>query len=166
MKDNVEKSEIKRFIIVFIVLIAILGAVYLLTSIFVTKDAVQGTEDATIPGTINYSTAIVGNMLTKPEDTYYVFVYDGESKNSELYTANNAILEYLSDEDAIKFYNVDLAQHMNMDYKADLENDEETNPKATTVEDFLFGDFTVVKVKDGKVNKYLDTVEEIEKELK
>ncbi len=165
MKNNVEKSEIKRFVIVLVVLVVIIAGIYLITSIFVTKDNVETPEETT-PGTINYNVAIVGNMLVKPENEYYVYLYDSESKNESIYEISNIIIDYLSqtEEDLEKIYDVDLAKEMNKAYK--VAEGEEPNTKATTVEDFQFGDFTLLRIKNGKVVEYIDTVEDIEKELK
>lgn len=160
-----EQNEIVRFLIVLaIVVVAVIG-VYFFTSKFVTKESSNDTESESTAGVVNYNIAIVGNMLNKPEDEYYVFVYDYESENTDMYVAMNAISNYLSsgEDNLLKVYNVELDNYLNKSYK--VQEGEKSNPKAKKIADFKFGDFTLIKVEKGKVEKYIENAEKIEKEL-
>lgn len=159
-----EQNEIVRFLIVLaIVVVAVIG-VYFFTSKFVTKESSNDTESEST-AVVNYNMAIVGNMLNKPEDEYYVFVYDYESENTDMYVAMNAISNYLSsgEDNLLKIYNVELDNYLNKSYK--VQEGEKSNPKAKKIADFKFGDFTLIKVEKGKVEKYIENAEKIEKEL-
>ncbi len=161
-----EQKELLRFVGILVAVVVVVLGVYFFTKKFITKEVDEEKADTPAVGTVNYDMAIVGNMLNKPEDDYYVFVYDSEAINGEFYKSSDYVTEYLNDtenENKLRIYYVELNDYFNKDYKAS--EDEESNPKAKTVEEFKFGDFTLVRVKKGKVNKYLETAEAIKKEL-
>lgn len=156
-----EQKDVKSFIAVIVVVLLAVGAIWLCTKVFVTKDLGASDDNKTeeTAVTVNYDTAIVGNMLSKPESEYYVLVYasDGEyaSDMSTLETSYEALEKHLH------VYTVDLTNKLNSSYY-DAENE---NKKGTSVDDFKFGDITLVKVKDGKVSKYITDLSKMKKEL-
>ena len=162
-----ERKELIRFIVVILAIVLIIVGVFFVTNKFVTKES-EPKEEEVITGQINYDVAVVGTMLTKPESTYYIFAYDFESKNKEMYEVTNAITEYENPKDEDfepkKIYNVDLTNHLNTDYK--VGKDEKVNTKAKNIEDLKMGDYTILKVQKGKITKYLNTVKSIKKEWK
>ena len=58
-------------------------------------------------------------------------------------------------------YYIDLSNKLNESYYSE----EESNPKATNIKELKLGDFTLIKVKDGKIVKYLEDEKEVKKEL-
>ena len=59
-----------------------------------------------------------------------------------------------------KLFFCDLSNPLNQEYA-----NEESNPKAQKVEDFAFGEVTLLEIQKGKVTKYLENIEDIEKIL-
>lgn len=161
-----EQKEMFRFLLVLGIVIVFVVGVYFFTRIFVTEEKDTTTEETPAVGTVNYDIAIVGNMLNKPESKYYVFVYDYESVEAGFYESTNAISKYLysGKKDLLKIYNVELNNYLNKDYK--VKDGEEVNTKAKKIEDFKFGDYTLLKIEKGKVTKYLNSAADIKKELK
>ena len=157
-----EQEEMFRFVCVIIIVILCVAGVYLLTRAFVTKDLFKKDEQAeVISGEVKYDVAIVGQILNRPYDTYYVAVYNKTGdKASDM---SNYIYTYQSKEDVNKLhiYTVDLANKLNADYYDP--NKENTAPKDAT--EFMFGDATLLKIKDGKIEKYINDIEKIRKEL-
>ena len=158
-----EQKDLKSFAIVIVVVLVCVGIIYLATRAFVTKDLFkkEETKQDTVQEAVqvNYDKAIVGNMLDKPETTYYVMVYDTEGK----FMSDMSILlsQYNAKEKHSHVYTVDLANKLNKDYY-DAENE---NVNAKSVEEFKFGDITLVKVNKGKVDKYITDYDKMKKEL-
>ena len=158
-----EQKDVKSFLGVILVVLVCVGIIYLATRMFVTKDLFnkdtkdQDTVQEAV--TVNYDIAIVGNMLEKPEKDYYVIIYDTTGK----YMADMSymISTYNYKENHLHVYTVDLSNKLNSDYY----NPENENVKATSVEDFKFGDITLIKVSNGKVNKYITDYTKMQKEL-
>lgn len=160
--NTTEQDEIKKFLIVIVVVLALCGGIYLLTRAFVSKD-LFGKEDETqevADGTIDYSVAIMGQILNRPYDEYYVAIYN--AKDGE-YVSDMATLlyNYSTQEKHLHVYTVDLSNHLNADYY-DPEN---VNTKAQSVADMKVGDITLLKVKKNKISKYIVDYDAMKKEL-
>lgn len=161
--NTTEQEEIKKFFIVIIVVLAIVGALYLLTRAFVTKDLFNKDEDTTQEvetGKVDYSMAIMGQILNRPYDEYYVAIYDASNGK---YIADMATLlyNYSSKEKHLHVYTVDLSNTLNADYY-DPEN---VNTKAQSVSEIKVGDITLLKIKNKKISKYITDYDDMKKEL-
>ncbi len=155
-----EQIEMKRFIIILIILIIIVLAVYLFTRIFVTKDLLNESEnETTTPGVINYNITSIGAMLTKPEDEYYVLIYDTTSLDSVYYSSLAS--SYSQNEKALKVYLADLNNELNKKYY------DKSNIKlnVTNIEELKVGDRTLIKVKKGAITETYQTEADIAKIL-
>ncbi len=158
-----DQKEIMRFFIVLLVVVLMVAAIYFLTRIFVTKDLGKKKEATTteevIPGNINYSVAIVGQILNRPYDSYYVIVFDTTGDKAS--DAQSLMISYNSKEERKHLYRVDLSNQLNKAYY-DKENE---NPSAQSVNDFKFGDLTLLYIKKGKVEKYITDIDKMKTEL-
>ncbi|MBR6133354.1 MAG: hypothetical protein IKQ29_01410 [Bacilli bacterium] len=156
-----EQKDVKSFLIVILVVLCCVGLIYLATRAFVTKDLFNkdDEEEVVTPVNVNYDKAIVGNMLGKPEKEYYVVVYD--MTGDYMADMSSLVSSYNAKEKHLHIYTVDLSNKLNADYY-DAENE---NVKGTSVEDFKFGDITLVKVVDGKVKSYITDYTKMKKEL-
>ena len=158
-----EKNELKKFLIVIIVVLGCVGAIYLITRAFVTKDLFNKEEDKTeevTPVTPNYDKAIIGTMLNRPEEVYYVVIYDA-TEGKYIGDMSSMVSSYNAKEGHKHVYTVDLSDHLNKSYY-DPEN---VNEKATSVSDIKVGDITLIKVKKGKIDKYITDYAKMKKEL-
>lgn len=160
--ETSEQAEMKSFLIVILVVIVCVGAVYLITRAFVTKDLFKKDEPETeevITGVVNYDVAIVGQIMNRPYNEYYVVVYDstGDYNTDMTMLINN----YKAKKEVLHTYVVDLSNKLNESYY-DPEN---VNESPTGVSDMKFGDITLMKVKKGKVVKYITDLSKMEKEL-
>ena len=153
-----EQKEIKKFILVLIGLIVIIFGIYLLSKLLI-KPSVKNYEYET--GQINNTIAIVGTMLNKNEKEYYVLAYDTKSNNAAAY---NTYAGYYtsSKENALKIYYLNLNNGLNKNYYVT----ENSNPKATSIKDLKMIDGTLLKIKDGKITKYIEGIDKIAEELK
>ncbi len=155
-----EGQEVKKFIVVLMIVLASVTTIYFFTRIFVTKDLLNKQQSpAPIPLTINYELTTIGLMKNRPYQEYYVFVYYNQDQINNI---KEAITTYIRSEEAKKVYYLDLAETLNQEYYTT----EKTNPKASEIDDLKFGAMTLVQIKDKKVINYWETEEAIINQLR
>lgn len=160
-----EQEEMRKLGITVLIVIILVAGIALFTSAFVTKDLFnkKDEEKEVVDGTVNYEVAIVGNILNRPYDSYYVLVFD---KQGDSAADMNDILNGYKSLDPTKntklhVYVVDLSNKMNSSFY----DAEKENTSAKSVAEFKFGNKTLLKIKDGKVEKYIVDLEKMKKEL-
>lgn len=157
-----EQDEMIKFIIVILVVLLCVGGVYLFTRAFVTKDLFKedtNTNEVSQSGTVNYDVAIMGQLLNRPYKQYYAVIYD--STGDYAYDMYSLVNNYTELKDHKHVYTIDLSNELNKAYY-DAEN---VNTKAESVSDMKVGDITLIKVKNGKIEKYIVDYAKMEKEL-
>lgn len=155
-----EQMEIKKFIFVLLGLLILLLGVYFFTKAFVTKDLHKNTNDVNYTeGKISYDVVIAGTMLNRPVSEYYVYAFSNEDTNSVYY--NTLVSNYSKKDKALQVYFLDIDNALNKDY-VDKNN---ASKNFTTIKELKLGKLTLMKVKDGKVTKYITNEEEIKKEF-
>lgn len=160
--QNEETKTMKQFLITLIIVIVGVVGIYLLTKYVVKKDS-STKDNSTTTEEKNYidpNTAIVGTMLNKSSDEYYVIIYDKTRDNATTYYS--IVSTYKAKDKALKVYTVDLSNSLNKKYIA---TDNKTNPKATNLEDLKFGEVTLLKVKNNKITEAYETTDAIKKAL-
>lgn len=158
-----EQEEIKKFIIVILVIILCVGGIYLVTRAFVTKDLFSSNEPETeevVPGTVNYEVAIMGQLLNRPYDEYYAVIYN-QVEGDYIAEMTSLVYDYTNKEKHLHMYTIDLSNKLNESYY-DAEN---VNVKAKKLKDIKVGDITLIKVKNGKIVKFIVDYAKMQKEL-
>ena len=159
--QNEETKTMKQFLITLIIVIIGVVGIYLLTKYVVKKDnATNNYSNTEEKNYIDPNTAIVGTMLNKSSDAYYVIIYDKTKDNATTYYS--LVSTYKAKDKALKVYTVDLSNSLNKKYIA---TDNKTNPKATNLEDLKFGEVTLLKVKNNKITEAYETTDAIKKAL-
>lgn len=159
--QNEETKTMKQFLITLIIVIIGVVGIYLLTKYVVKKDNATNNSSTTEEKSyIDPNTAIVGTMLNKSSDAYYVIIYDKTKDNATTYYS--LVSTYKAKDKALKVYTVDLSNSLNKKYIA---TDNKTNPKATNLEDLKFGEVTLLKVKNNKITEAYETTDAIKKAL-
>lgn len=161
--ETEEQVELKQFIKILIVLIILVVGVYFLTRIFVTKDLFNKKEETseTTPGSINYSTTLIGNMFNKEDKEYYVLMYDTEDIQAAYYSG--FISNYSKNDKHLKIYFANLSNPLNKKFV--VENNEGVNINTTDFNEFKVGNIGLLKISEGKITKAITNVEEIATEL-
>lgn len=155
-----EQKELFHFLIVLVSVIVLVLAVYFISKAFIVDKTLF--EVNYVAGEINEERAIVGTMFNRPEKEYYVMAYDESASQAVYYSALSS--KYTTSQDgALKVYHIDLSNTLNASYHVD--NEKESNKKATKPSEVKLKDLTLIKIKDGKIVKYLETISDIEKEL-
>lgn len=153
-----EQKEVVYFLAVLAVVVVLIGIVYFLSKTFVMDQSLF--EVNYNPGTVDYERAIVGTVFNRPEKEYYVMAYHEKDEKAVYYSTLSSL--YSKEEKALKVYHVDLDNDLNADAYI---SEGESNPKAKKVSDLKLKDLTLMRIKDGKIVKYLEKIEDIEKEL-
>lgn len=156
-----EQIELKNFLIVILVVLVCVLGLYFMTRAFVTKDLFGNdeTEEKEVAGTVNYDVAIMGQLLNRPYSEYYVIIYDAGGEY--MYDMSSLVSSYKALEKHKHIYTIDLGNELNASYYSP----EEVNTKAKSLEEIKLGDTTLIKVKDGKINKYIVDYEKMKSEL-
>lgn len=153
-----EQREVIRFVLIIVIIIIFVLGVYGISKLLI-KDKEEVMTNKVTPGAINYDLVSVGTMFNRPIDEYYVIIYDS-SKNESIYYSG-LINKYTEENKALKVYLCDLDNKLNQKYYV---GEGKSNPKAKDINDLALGDFTLVKIKNGKIVKYIETVEGLQKE--
>ncbi len=150
------EQEITRFIKILIGVVIVVLGVYFFTNNFVSKEAKE--KEEVTETEINPTKIIVGSILNRDEEEYYVLAYKSEEANGSLY---NAYLEtYKNKEDSLSIYEVDLDNYLNSSYYA-----EEANTNVENIKDIKLSSPTLLKIKSHKIVKAVYSNEDIKKEL-
>ncbi len=152
-----EENEIRSFIIITIVIVLIAGLVYGVTELTNKKDDKK--EDTETK--INYDVLSVGTIFNSVYDNYYVLIYNSDDENASLY---KSIFDEYKEKKAKKIYYIDLKNKLNGAYY-NINNDGKSNPKASKISEFNFGNLTLIEIKNKKIVNYIENSEKIIKTL-
>lgn len=155
-----EQEQIEKFLKILGIILILVLVVYVFTKVFVTKEVDNSTKEITV-GKINYDKLIVGSILSQSYNEYYVFVYNGNGNEAIYYSS--IIDTYMSKEKALKVYWVDLDNKLNEKFIAS--DNDVINKSPEEISDLKFGEYTLLKVKNGKIVKFIDNIEGAKKEL-
>lgn len=160
--ETEEQLEIKKFVFVLMGLIFIIIGIYFFTRAFVTKDLFKNTDEISYTeGKINYNAIVVGTMLNRPYKEYYVIAYSNEDNEASYY--NTIVSKYTQKTKKEKIYYLDTENAMNQKYVA--KELEEASKSFTDIKNLKLGNITLLKIKSGKVEKYITNIEDIKKEF-
>ncbi len=159
--STAEQEEILKFLIVIVLVMIAVGGIYIATRLFVTKDffkTVPAEEEiADVP--IDYSVAIMGQILNRPYDDYYVLIYDTDGDYK--YDMPIVLDSYNKKEKKLHMYTVDLSNILNDGYY----DPDKVNVNAKSLDEMKVGDLTLLRVKKGQINKYIVDLAKIKEEL-
>ncbi len=130
-------------------------AVFYLITLYVVGDGVKKTEE---PETvIQYQEILAGSSFALNDSEYYVVYYD--FTDSELSNLASSVSTYLY-AGTKRLYVVDMSNVLNKNYEK-----EKSNKKVEKIEDLAIKGPTLIRFKDGKVNKYIEGSDNIVTEL-
>lgn len=166
---NVEKIEEITFsnngwynkVILILVVISILCLFYLLTVHLTEGGSNESTTGEPIveDTVIQYNEILAGSTFNKSDDKYFVVYYDMSSE--DISDISEAISTYNSKEDSLPLYVVDMSNSLNKKYVS-----KESNKSVTSAADLRINGVTLVRIKNGKLDKYLEGETEVVEYLK
>lgn len=151
-----EQKEIYSFIKILVGLVLILGILYMLTIFVFNKE--EPLKRTNKKGTVQYNEIIAGTIFKTGDSEYYVLAFDSEDISNS-YILNKAS-NYKSKTGALPLYTLDLSSEFNKSFVA-----KESSYNEKSVDNLKFKGTTLIKIKDGKIAKFIETMEEIDKEL-
>lgn len=116
-------------------------------------------ESEVVSETIQYKEILVGQMLNRIENNYYVLVEAAEDVYNDLYITY--LETYISGNEDANYYTVNLEDVLNQHYLGDA-----TIVKGQNISEYRFSETTLVQVKKGKIAKVYTTQDEILSALK
>ena len=143
-----ESNQIKNLIIITVVLVVIIGLIYLLSALFVTKELDWFKKDEKEPGTLITNTILASETFKQTEEEYYVYFYDYDDEDSEI---SSVVSSKLS---SSKVYKVDTKSALNNKYVS-----EESNKNAKTLEELKVKSSTVIKISGDQIIGYYENDE-------
>ena len=143
LKDKDEiPVEIKRVIIISLVILIVLVGIYFLTEVILNKE--DDDSDKVTENAIQYEEILAGESFNQSEDKYYVIYYDSTDDYSSI---SSLISSYQMNDNEVKLYSVDLSNGMNKSYVTDG-NVVTTNASSLRVKANTLLEFTNKKVTD------------------
>jgi len=133
--------NIMNFGKIIIILLIVLVAFSLLT-MFMTRDKSDNNETVTI----QYDKIIVGSILNRSEERYYVLVEYPDDTYISGY--EGLINTYVSNPEHYRFYKVDLNDAFNKSYISD-----NANLNVTNITDIKFSETTLLRIKNGEIRE-------------
>lgn len=151
-----EQQEIRSFIKILIGLVLIFLVLYFLSTNFMgKKDGIKRTNKA---GQVQYESISLGTLLNKADEEYYVLVFNSEDLGNS-YIINKAS-SFKSTQGTKPLYTADLSLEFNKPFVSDS-----SSYKKDTIDGLKFKGTTLVLIKDGTISKFIDNVEDIDREL-
>ena len=141
-----ENYQAKNMFIIIIVIIVLLVPLYFITTLVVKTDNKENNNTEKAPVEIQSEKILVGQLLNRHNDSYYVIAYKKDNKMITLF--NQYINDYKNNEDHLEFYKIDLDDGLNKGYISD-----ETNI-TDELKDLKISDTTLFKIVDGKIESY------------
>ncbi len=154
-EEIVEKNQIKQLISITIILVVIIGLIYLISALFITKELDWfDKDDAPTTPTLATNTILASEIFKQSEEEYYVYFYDYEDEDTDI---SSHITSKLS---SSKVYKVDTNNGLNNKYVS-----EESNKLAKNLSELKVKAPTIIKVTGEAISAYYEG-EEIKNNLK
>ncbi len=144
-KANISTEDEFGKLIKLIILVTVIFLVFYGITFLVNREK---EEEETQTGTkIQYDNILIGDLLTQPNDEYYVMIYDNDDVYNVLYQTYLGL--YAKKEDAIRYYTADLDNPFNSSFVG-----EKANFEIKTIKDLKLNASTLLKIKDGKIKEH------------
>ena len=152
--ESEDTKTIKSLIFIIIGISVLIIGLYFLTDRKIQKDNNQSEEVV-----FDYTSALVGMILNRPYDEYYVLLYNSEDENASSYVS--LYTSYSVKEDAKKIYLVDLSKNLDNKYLSD-----KSNLNVTNIEDLKVNGSALLLVNKGKITKTYEKLDDYKEVLK
>jgi len=149
-EEIVEKSQITKLIKTIILLLIIIGAIYLISIVFITKevdwfDKEEETQQENVTNSI-----LASRIFEQSEETYYVYFYNFEKEDKNL---TSSIATKITEEPV---YKVDTNSVLNSKYVS-----EESNKNAKTLDELKVKAPTLIKISGDTITEYREGTDSI-----
>lgn len=150
----VSNNELKNLLKITLIICGVLLVFYFITVLVQNKNNdVNNNSDSV--AVIQYSKILVGEILNRNENEYYVLIEKENDSYVDLYK------QYLTGIDGITYYTVDLSEVFNQNNVG-----EETIVEGNEVGNYKFAGTTLIKVNNGTLDGVYKSKDEITEYLK
>lgn len=152
-----DSNEIFNFIKILVVIVLLVGIVWLVVALLNKEvDNDDEKEDEEVVSTIQNDKILASSIFTKEDKTYYVFAYNADEDNSwaDYYGVLFSEYDAIEDEKKLPMFWVDLSDPLNKDVVAEKVEDE--NKKPSKYENLSIYSPALIRIKNGKLDKYYD----------
>lgn len=162
VKKQIEKNEVlgdaKKIIIITISVLVFIGIFYLLTVFILGKDDVNNDNDNEVE--IQFDEILIGTSFSLNDDEYYVLYYETDDDDVS-FDLNSVISSYRSADKDLYLYTVDMSNALNSQFSS-----EKSNTTASKASELQISGPTLIKFSDGKIDKYIEGIDDITDTLK
>lgn len=137
-----EDKEGISFLKILIGIVAVVLIFWLITYLVTNKKTTSTTSTTDV--TIQYTKILVGSILNRSEESYYVLVEGENDSNTSNY--ESLISTYNSKDDHLRVYTVDLSDGFNSNYVSTT-----ANLDVDKIVDIRFSGTTLLKIENGKI---------------
>ena len=142
-----EQHQIKNLIIITIILVAIIGIIYLLSALFITKELDWFKNDVEQTNKLTDNTILASKIFDQSEEEYYVYFYDYDDEEEQISNIVSSLKEH-------KVYRVDTGSALNKNYIS-----EESNKSAKKLEELKVKASTIIKISGDAIVEYYENDE-------
>lgn len=150
----VSNNELKNLLKIILIICGVLLVFYFITVLVQNKEN-NTSKDSDTTAVIQYSKILVGEILNRSENEYYVLIEKENDSYIDLYK------QYLTGVDGITYYTVDLSEVFNQNNIG-----EETIVEGNEVGNYKFAGTTLIKVTNGTLSSVYKNKDEITGYLK
>ena len=146
-EEVVEEQHIRRYVIIVMIIIIILSSLYILSSLFITKELDWFKKNDVEETTQKEASSdiLASDMFKQADEEYYVYFYDFDEKE-------NVITEIVGNQLAYsKVYRVNTNLVMNAKYIG-----ETSNKKAKSLDDLKVVPPTLIQISSGVITGYYE----------
>lgn len=132
----------------FVVIVVLAFAAFYAITVFVTNK--KETKKEKIESSIQYDEILIGEILNRDYDSYYVLVENEDNENNDYY------YQYVNSQNEKKVFYCDLSNSFNKKYKST-----ESNLSVTNIDEIKFSDTTLLYIEGGKIINAYENNEDI-----
>ena len=155
-EEIVEENQIKKYLITIFIVVAIIGLIYLISELFITKNLKWFSKEETNTSEKTVANIILASAIFRQsEEEYYVYFYDFDEEEKDSAITNLVNNKLTSD----KVYKVNTKSALNANYVG-----EESNKKAKKLEELKVVAPTLIKISGDSIKEYYEK-DEIKKKL-
>lgn len=143
VKKNISSgNEVEKFIKILVFVLVFVAIFWLITILITNKDNKKTTTESAI----QYKEILVGSILNREPESYYVLVQYKDDSNIKSY--NSLINSYIAKDEHLEVYNVDLTVGFNEKYMST-----KANLNIAKISDIKFSETTLLQIEKGKITK-------------
>lgn len=142
------ENQIKKLIIITLLLVFIVCIIYLISALFITKELDWFDDKNKEMPTLVDNTILASEIFKQVEEEYYIYFYDYDDENGQI---SSVVSSKLSSN---KVYKVDTSSALNNKYVS-----EESNKDAKSLNDLKVKPATVIKISGEEIVEYYENDE-------